>query len=381
MIVKLRGIGFVNKGAELMFYAIDQQLPKMVSPVILTSDLVSGSFAERREVGLHHMIWWDSKKLPQLGSMMNTAASLIPSGLRKNWQIVLDQEVDVVLDASGFAYSDQQGPGPTEIMANLSSRWRQEGKKIVLMPQAFGPFKGERIKTNIRRIVSNSDLVFARDRVSYEHLEAAGVDLRSVKISPDFTNLVEGKLPPYFEDSLSQPCIIPNFRMLDRTGEQEKANYLPFLSNCLRCLFEMGFEPYILIHETASDFELAGLLEQQLGRKIRTLQEKNSLYNKGLLGRSQLVISSRFHGLVSALSQGTPSLATGWSHKYQMLLEDYGCPESLMQMTETPAQIREKIESLVTEPGRSEWVTKVKENGQKQKEQVLQMWQMIKEVL
>ncbi len=37
-----------------------------------------------------------------------------------------------------------------------------------------------------------------------------------------------------------------------------------------------------------------------------------------------MLIASRFHSLVFALSEGVPVLALGWSHKYQELLRPFG---------------------------------------------------------
>ena len=38
----------------------------------------------------------------------------------------------------------------------------------------------------------------------------------------------------------------------------------------------------------------------------------------------ELVISSRFHAMISALSLGIPVFIIGWSHKYQEVLQMFG---------------------------------------------------------
>ena len=84
------------------------------------------------------------------------------------------------------------------------------------------------------------------------------------------------------------------------------------------------------MHEGQKDAELAqqinGLLTQPIA--IHSYQSPTEI--KGVIGTAHLVISSRFHGLVSALSQGVPAIATGWSHKYEMLMQEYGCSELLL---------------------------------------------------
>jgi colanic acid/amylovoran biosynthesis protein len=45
---------------------------------------------------------------------------------------------------------------------------------------------------------------------------------------------------------------------------------------------------------------------------------------KSLIANCDLVVGSRFHALVAALSQGIPAMALGWSHKYLELLRPFG---------------------------------------------------------
>ena len=50
--------------------------------------------------------------------------------------------------------------------------------------------------------------------------------------------------------------------------------------------------------------------------RINIVQETDSLCIEGIIGASDGVIGSRYHGLVNALSQGVVALAVNWSHKY-----------------------------------------------------------------
>jgi colanic acid/amylovoran biosynthesis protein len=93
---------------------------------------------------------------------------------------------------------------------------------------------------------------------------------------------------------------------------------------------ELGFKPYLLLHEGENDLKLAKSINKELSCPVNIVQTSDALEVKGIIGTAKLVVSSRFHGLVSALSQGVPVIATGWSHKYKMLLNDYKCGDYLL---------------------------------------------------
>jgi len=60
-------------------------------------------------------------------------------------------------------------------------------------------------------------------------------------------------------------------------------------------------------------------------------------------GESRIAIGSRFHSLVGALSQGVPSIGTSWSHKYEMLFDEYGCPDMILPVPADAEAIRKRI--------------------------------------
>lgn len=110
---------------------------------------------------------------------------------------------------------------------------------------------------------------------------------------------------------------------------------------------------------------------------IPVVKEVDPLHIKGILGTCDATVGSRFHGLVSALSQGVPSLATGWSHKYQRLFEDYEFGEGLVSVTDSDEVLFSKLELLIDSNSAEELRGKLNERSVELKQLSAEMWDKV----
>jgi len=372
------GVNFVNKGAELMLNAVKQQVLEQWSPEnVLACHLQIGTFAQRKATGVNHLAWRTINKIPVAEKFISPLIGLIPKAIREYYSIILESEVEVIFDASGFAYSDQWGFMASEKMAQLCLNWKQQNKKIILLPQAFGPFTNARVKKAFIQIIENSDLIFARDEISYQYITELAVSMDHVKIAPDFTNLVQGIKPSYLDDIAGKCCIVPNQRMLDKTSQEVSKAYISLLVSGIKYLQLKGLEAFILIHEE-NDIAIANILQSKLDQPILMIKETNPLILKGILGNCYLVIGSRFHSLISAFSQGVPCVGAGWSHKYKILFKDYGCSNLLVNLNNNSQKILDLLDLLINETKRTEIIQNINYNADIQKTLARQMWDEVR---
>ncbi|MDO3720306.1 polysaccharide pyruvyl transferase family protein [Marinobacter sp. chi1] len=379
MIIEIRRAGFVNKGAELMLLAVVHKLRERYPKAKLTMAPVYGGASDTYEkmvsLQLYPKAW-----LWRKGFDFGRFASFVPKRLRALYGLVLTSEIDVILDVAGFAYSDQWGVDNCKELSISSSVWKKNGTKLVMLPQALGPFENENIDKYVRKWAANADLIFPRESDSYKYLTDIVGEQDKIKLYPDFTNLLEGTLPEHYDSTDKRVAIVPNYRMIDKTCAAESKAYLPFLIRTAKYLRESGTKPFLLVHEGVNDQMLAEKVSEAVGG-IPIVIETNPLHIKGILGTCDATVGSRFHGLVSALSQGVPSLATGWSHKYKRLFEDYGFIEGLVSVTDSDEVLRRKVDLLICEESSVALREKLNDRSGELKRLSEEMWGLVCSVI
>ena len=231
--------------------------------------------------------------------------------------------VRALLDCSGFGYGDAWSPERMLRREAHYRRLRRRGARIVFLPQALGPFERTEVADAARRLFAQADLIYARDADSLAHLRGLGLPSDApLRRCPDISHALRGAPPADAASWARRVAIVPNARMIDRTSHERAGAYLDFLVAAAAAARAEDGEPWIVLHEE-NDAALVAELNARLPAPLSVIDE-GAVATKGILGACRAVVASRYHALVSSLSQAVPVIGTSWSHKYDRLFEEYG---------------------------------------------------------
>lgn len=371
IVVEISGIGFPNKGAELMLAEVSHRLRNAFGDEVISvcrpnqsGSESAGIMAKLGVLPLAEL----SFKGHEIGGLLNYAPErlLAPFGVRRR------KDVNIVLDASGLKFSEDWGLQAIERGEQYLAMKAASGVKVVLLPQAFGPFNSSAAKSSMKRVLNLADLVYARDHKSYSYLRELSASER-IKLCPDLTIGCNCSSFSPDESVRDAVIIIPNQRMLDKGDVENRAMYKDFLLALGRQLVEDGQPLVLLNHEGKTDRQICDWLHGELGLSSDILEFSDARELKATISVAKSVVTSRFHGAVSALSEAVPCFATSWSHKYKMLFMDFEVTECLIDMGSS--QEVGRLSGLLKDMGHLAALRRrLAASKLEQSEQVEQMW-------
>ena len=380
MKIVLSGVETNNKGAELMLYAILQEIERkwpdaeVYIPPMRVKQGVSyiktglcvrytSSLLTNTMVGKLHLRGVFEK-------------FHLPMSLFAKMDII--QNADWFIDGSGFVFGDQFNltDGYVEEWRIKLKMLKENGCKVVFLPQAIGPVEKPITKRALAVLSEYSSIIMPREHISYNYLKQSGiVDMNKIKLFTDFTSLVEGKFPSGYEHLKNGICIIPNRQMINK-GVLLYKDYVKLLSLIIGKARQSGLPVYLLNHEGKKDEQLAFRCVESLDYDIEVVSGLNALEVKGLIASAYMVITSRFHGLASALNSCVPCLATSWSHKYKELLNDYNTTDCILPLDNNDAAIK-MVEDFLCRRRNDEMREHLKNQIPRIKEENRKMWNYV----
>src|SRR5580698_9288890 len=234
------------------------------------------------------------------------------------------------------------------------------GKKLILFPQTFGPFKGSFARRIARYIISHSEFVYLRDKKSIDDARKLlpASQASKVKFCFDVGFLLKPEAKPNYDNSWiaaakanNRPLVGFNVSGLlysgGYTGKNEfglKADYRALVENMIDFFIREKSAAVALVSHVQSENLGGGPGEgdDAVCREIFTrLQSKypgqiffagadfTSSQVKHVIAQCDFFTGSRMHACIAALSQGVPAVAISYSDKFVGVLETIGMTEAV----------------------------------------------------
>ncbi|PVX50749.1 colanic acid/amylovoran biosynthesis protein [Balneicella halophila] len=369
MIVEIKNAGFENKGAELMLRTIMQVMGDEHT-YVMEFNLNSAPYEKRARLGIYQ-----KSGIVKFGVQFDWFLGLLPQKLLNMLGIILNKDIDVVFDASGFAYGTPWNDDNIKKILTVSNNTKRYDQKLIFLPQAFGKFEGRQSREKMKKVFENATLIFARDEISLKNIENIAPKDK-LYLAKDFTNLL--KVEKNIEEVKNAVVVIPNCRMLDKSDGDL---YLKLLDRVIEILSEKEEKIILLNHEGKGDLALCEQLSKKWGN-LKIIRGGDTLFIKSAIGSSKGVISSRFHGIVSGLSQGVVTIGTSWSHKYKALYHDYNFNDGLIDDLDINDDVLiEKLSFILDNEKRKKIVGKLTMKSNELNDESMSIWELIKSML
>jgi colanic acid/amylovoran biosynthesis protein len=352
VIVEIKGAQFANQGAHLMLLATLERLAgRRPAAQFALAPGPHSPYESRARLGALQKLplCKGALDLTRLGYAWPRA---VDAALAR-YGIVTEARVDAVLDISGFAYGERWGDAALARCAAELERFGRRHKPYLFLPQAFGPFGATAAARRFGLALGHAALVCARDEASQAHLAGLpGAPAAAIERWPDLTIGLRGDpaAAARWGIDAATALILPNVRMLDSgpAASGWREGYVALLVALADACRARGRTPRIVNHGGAEDRALCRALAAGAGG-LDLIEEPDPRATKGLIGAAGVVVSSRFHGCVAALSQGVPCLATSWSHKYGALFADFGVPGWVAESADAGAAVA-RLSALLDAP-------------------------------
>lgn len=242
-------------------------------------------------------------------------------------------------------------------------------KKIIIMPNSFGPFKGKLEKKIVKKVLSKCELIYARETSSKHYL--SNLLNQKVNLSPDlgfyiknYEKYKEYNFPEIKELSNKVAVTMRPYRFPEGGNSEEKYNfYIKEMSEVSKGLIEKGYHPVFIAHtlgpsaheddRIAIESVIDLLKDNDVSNKSFTYidDEKMDCYKiTSLYSHMDFIIGTRFHSVIFAMTSLVPAIAISYSgHKTTGIMSDMGLEEYTVDIgTISKEDILNKFDNLVS---------------------------------
>ena len=333
-----------NRGAASMLQAVIDNLPDRVGDCRF-SVLTTYPDDDRQEVRDDRVDVVSAK--PAELAVVLWPLALLACGLRLvrlpwRWLCVVPglrhlRDADVVVDVAGISFADGRGIPIVVYNALMTSVPLLLGRPTVKASQALGPFRSPLNRTLARLVLPHLRAVCARGAATERHL--ADLGLTNVTPAADLAFTMRMR-----DDAVARAAIlvprnepvvvgVAPSAVVDGYCRKAGIDYVGLLSSFVeRMIDERGVHVVVFPHSSRRRVTGGRMDDRPVTRALHAASPRTQLIDEPLgpvelravIARCDLLVTSRFHAMISALATATPVLVVGWSHKYAEVLDEIG---------------------------------------------------------
>lgn len=266
---------------------------------------------------------------------------------------------DVVFDTSGGdSYSDIYGNNRMLHQYLPKAIVLSRKKKLVFTPQTIGPFKSSIWSKLCGRQMKNSLAVFARDNKSFELGKKFNLD--NIYQVTDMAMVL-----PYESDRYNIEHTDEKLRvgvnvsgLLYNGGYTEnnqfglKANYKELIDEIIKMLMtelkcDVYLVPHVITTGTESDNEACEKIKKEYPSVHYKEIFEGPIEAKSFIANLDLLIGSRMHSTIAAISSGVPVLPLSYSRKFEGLFGSIDYKECINLKEDNKEGVLNKIRDFV----------------------------------
>ena len=368
-----------NKGAEAMLVTLILELHKQLPNacfIVEKPPTASESIYEQRrsefgKKGIH--IKWISM-LPK--------KSIFHIMFGK---ISLENEIpDVLIDIGGLNFHDKSIGGSARVFLKYLPLLFKS-IPIVFFTQDMGPMRRYSTRLVSSILLNKANAIFLRSNTSVAEVRRffAKHDEKVFGPFPDSTIIMnpENKKCPGLTTNEERPIIVLSPSII--LYEAYRQEYLDIIFGIIK-RYQSTHQILVIVHtfyqeSQMGDKHVASLIADHYPSICVIDENIDTEVLKAVIGMAEWVISSRYHVLVAALSQGVPALALGWNPKYESLMELYDVSECNFDIGKMKSS--DHISCFMQNSDRLDLVNRIDAANRSAKQKVLASFKKLEDVI
>lgn len=273
-------------------------------------------------------------------------------------------EFDVVVDINGGdSFSDIYGMGRFLRIILIKRLLLIFGKKLVFLPQTYGPFKSKVSRILARGVLRKASVIFARDQdgVAFvkEFLKESEAT-EKIRFSPDVAFVLDPRKPENIDvgqmetaRTAATTLVGLNVSGLLFNGGYTRDNmfglktsYRALLGKVVDLLMKQQDLIILLVphvftatghveHDPDACLEVFNSVSEKYGDRVFLVRgQYNHNEIKYVIGMCDLFIGSRMHSCIAAISQCVPAIGLAYSKKFQGVFRSIGLEQYAVNLYE-----------------------------------------------